>query len=101
MMETVQTELGGDASDMKSIAMKKPAVVLRCKDMSAVEKFSSLMTEQYGASRVQVQPKVLPKTSNSGPQVSFCTHLMPGDAARLLYSVTRHAVSLCAIVSYR
>lgn len=57
VMETVQTELGGDASDMKSIAMKKPAVVLRCKDMSAVEKFSSLMTEQYGASRVQVQPK--------------------------------------------
>ena len=57
VMDTVQAELGGEVSDMKSIAMKKPALVLRCKDTSAVEKFSALMTEQYGASHVQVQPK--------------------------------------------
>lgn len=59
VMEAVQSELGGDidATSVEASVMKKPSVVLRCKDTSAVEKFSALMVEQYGASRIQVQPK--------------------------------------------
>jgi small subunit ribosomal protein S5 len=56
LLEAVNSSVGS-AGAVKVVSMKKPAVVLRCKDMSVVDKYSPLFSDKLKAVRVQLQPK--------------------------------------------